>query len=752
MKKFITPLLLIGITILLLFLAQDLSAIPAQQPSRPLTLLPELIPPPGIYARSITLRLKPSHPQGVIVFTLDGSLPSPEHGSIYVHPIYLDSSLPHIATIRAVEIVGDVVSPVITASYSVGLSEAVPIVTLAASPVDLWHADQGILANNKRRGSKWERPVEFSILHQEENTGPAQSAGFRITGDPLLVHDKHTFRVYFRSEYNNPRLDINPFLDDDSKNNSYKRLLLQAARDRNGLHLLRDQLASEVLLSIGLPAARGRMVHLYINGTSWGLYRLTERVDDVYTNDLLNTDITDIVQEGNAREGSNTSWKELMAWLENHDLSNDVNLEALDTRFSVSNFLNEACIQHFFGLPADAFYAVRAMDGSWFWVYEGGGTVPIINSDFHQIFQRIMLNQNAKARFVVQCSDLLNTALSEQKINVVLAPHIQALSTSFIAEYNRWRKTPPWQTYLDDQLSSLAENRTRMWSELNTTMDNPGHAELQILVSPQQTGKIYINGKTRLHPALPGDDYHYLQNTDLVLNAVSQQGYTFEEWQCEPSCAFTDPQSQSVTHTMKINQKLTAVFRETVPNSELIHPDDVHFNEFWINDNGTRYASVGYRALYGDWIELRVEKRGGVDLRGWRVTVNNTKDSVGEGSIYLPDIDALASIPRGTVLLLLTTVDEAVSEQFPVDDLNAIDRQMIFYAGNGNLDIWTESGFDLKTGDDNIALIAPGRLSSYSEDRVIDFIAEGLATDSFSFGALEDGVTFDQSFSYLGND
>jgi hypothetical protein len=183
-----------------------------------------------------------------------------------------------------------------------------------------------------------------------------------------------------------------------------------------------------------------------------------------------------------------------------------------------------------------------------------------------------------------------------------------------------------------------------------------------------------------------------------------------------------------------------------------LRPNDVIINEYWINDDGTAYASVGDHSIEGDWLELLVTRPRAVDLRGWRITDNDTKIGTSEGSIILPWLDAFAAVPRGTAILIIATENNANEAQFRRDDLDSSDGQMVFYVGNGHLDVTTDPGFNIGTDDDNLGLLAPGPGSSFADDVGVDFVAEGDVVTPLSFGVLADGVTFGAPFQGLGND
>jgi hypothetical protein len=182
-----------------------------------------------------------------------------------------------------------------------------------------------------------------------------------------------------------------------------------------------------------------------------------------------------------------------------------------------------------------------------------------------------------------------------------------------------------------------------------------------------------------------------------------------------------------------------------------VRPDDVLINEYWINDNGTPYASLDNRAIEGDWVELRV-RRDGVDLRGWRLTDNDTLVGTGEGSLILPRLEPLSAVPEGTTILLITSETSANALSFPEDDLDPSDRRLLFYVGNGTVDRTTDPGFGIGPRDDNLVLLAPGPSPSLDDDIGVDFVAEGRDVTPYSFGVLGDGVRFDDPFQGLGRD
>ena len=160
----------------------------------------------------------------------------------------------------------------------------------------------------------------------------------------------------------------------------------------------------------------------------------------------------------------------------------------------------------------------------------------------------------------------------------------------------------------------------------------------------------------------------------------------------------------------------------------------------------------GGRAIDGDWVELLVQAPEGADIRGWRLTDNDTRTSVQEGSLIFGDHEQLAAVPCGTVILIVATQSAANDLVFPVDDLSAANGRLILYVGKDALDALRDPGFDIGINNDSVALLAPGPSAAFGDDVGRDFVAEGRATTPATFGILEDGVVFDAPFRHLGQD
>jgi uncharacterized repeat protein (TIGR02543 family) len=276
-------------------------------------------------------------------------------------------------------------------------------------------------------------------------------------------------------------------------------------------------------------------------------------------------------------------------------------------------------------------------------------------------------------------------------------------------------------------------------------LDLRGTARLRFETMPDNGGAVFVNGIRA--PSSPWSGLYFL-DTDVQVIAVPRSGYVFDGWEGEQMNAA----SPFITITVDGPRTFVSRFSPIPKNDPTLRPNDVIINEYWINDNGTRYTSIGNRPIEGDWLELLITRPAAVDLRGWRITDNASKTGTDEGSIILPHLDSLAAVPRGTVILIIATENNLNETYFGQDDLDPDDGQMIFYVGNDNLDVITDPGFGIGTNNESLALLAPGPSPAFDDDVGVDFVAEGDSVTPLSFGILADGVSFELPFYGLEDD
>ncbi|HXJ61851.1 MAG TPA: CotH kinase family protein, partial [Verrucomicrobiae bacterium] len=200
------------------------------------------------------------------------------------------------------------------------------------TPLDgLFGAENGIYTHAFKEGTNWERRASTELIYPDGHEGFHVDAGLRMHGAVSRLNaalPKHPFRLIFRGEYGAAELDYPLF--EGSPVRRFDHLILRACstdawpiddildflwRSRDATYQ-RDQWMRDSQLAMGHLSAHGIYVHLYLNGLYWGLYNLTERMNDSFFAAHLGGErvdydvVTDF--DGQAVSGTRDMWTQLL--------------------------------------------------------------------------------------------------------------------------------------------------------------------------------------------------------------------------------------------------------------------------------------------------------------------------------------------------------------------------------------------------------------------------------------------------------
>jgi hypothetical protein len=716
-------------------------------------LAPILSPPGGYYDRDVQLQISISAPDVQVLFTVDGSVPTHTVGTVYTRPIRLSAAAPAVTVIRARAVLPDSTwGPVVSASYFVGVQATLPMMSLIMEPDDMWGSQRGIYARPIKRGDAWERPVHVTYVDKDRRSGFQIPAGIRIHGGNSRYYEKKPLRLYFRQEYGASRLEYPLFAESEVR--SFKRLVLHTGGQdgaKPGVWnwtLMRRQLADRLMLELNGHAVHDQPALLFINGKPWGIYHVRERIDRHFLADHYGVEEADLlespenVEQSRVLMGDREHWDQLMLFLETHDLADPANYAYVQSQVDIANFIDYHVLKIYMASEQDhnmLQLRARVQGGRWRWMFwdrdHSFGALPdvydvntmeqVLAHDFPltggrdmRLFRGLVENPDFLNRFLSRTADLLNTTLTSQS---VLA-HINALAAELAPDIEhetvRWAGSTNWEASVEE-VRDFARRRTDLVRQhVVESFDLGGTAALTFAPPASGSGYVAVNGL--LVENLPWQGV-YFQGVPVQVTAVPAPGYRFAGW--EP---LDLPQTPAITLTLVTSLTLTQRFE--VVDDDALRPSDVVFAGYHVDEDSH---------VEGTWFELRVRQPGGVDLRGWRVTDNDTKTATDEGSLIFADTPAFARVPRGTTIRIV--VGQTGDGQLPQDDLNAWDRRMTLYVGNPNLDTRADPGFNLGPND-NLVLLAPGPTEVFDDDQGIAFVANSTAVTPASFGVLVDGV------------
>ncbi|MCC6232872.1 MAG: lamin tail domain-containing protein [Verrucomicrobiales bacterium] len=311
----------------------------------------------GFFAAPIQLSLSCPTPGASIRFTLNGSPPTESDGILYTNAI----PIPTNRVIRAAAFRSNSLpSRVTTHTYLIGLTQVrtrLPALSLVTATNHLFGRN-GIMEVNPRnttkRGAAWERPVSVEFIRPEDNGGFQTECGLRLQGgdyvrgqytyrSTALPQSKYSYRLYFRGEYGQGRLEYPLFPETTQR--SFDTIVLRAGMNDHSNPFILDEFVRTLARDCEQPSPVGNFVHLFLNGVYKGYYNPCERVDvdflRAYHGGGEKWDL--MAQFGEVREGDATAWNTLRTLINTRDLSNPTNYLDIANRIDLVNFIDYLC-------------------------------------------------------------------------------------------------------------------------------------------------------------------------------------------------------------------------------------------------------------------------------------------------------------------------------------------------------------------------------------------------------------------------
>lgn len=355
---------------------------------------------------------------------------------------------------------------------------ALPAIAVTLDPPDLWDPARGIYSNPRQTGDTWERPASVEWLPGAGTNDFQINCGIRIQGGWNRRPEespKHAFRLAFRKQYGPGRLRHPLFPGAGAT--EFQSLILRAGCNNTWLHwsgeerrrgdYLRDQWMRETYAAMGRPSARGRFVHLFLNGLYWGLYNLVERPDEHFAAAHLGGKPRDLDARNadNLLAGDDTAWRELFR-LANAGLREPAAYAAATALLDIDAFI-DFILLNLYGANGDwdrasNWYAARPRQppGPFtFFIWDGERTledpeasVLPFDDDLSppRLFHRLRENAAFRARFAGRARHHLATVLAPEPAAQRLRALAATLDSAILAESARWgdyrRDAHPYKT------------------------------------------------------------------------------------------------------------------------------------------------------------------------------------------------------------------------------------------------------------------------------------------------------------------
>ncbi len=719
----------------LLWRERQISA--ANRPS----LVPVFSQPAGRYDHDIWLSMEAPHPEAEIWFTFDGQTPDSAGATKFVEPVLLSADPSQVIVVRAQAFLPDgTAGAVANASYFMGIDASLPMLSIIVDPDDFWDEEQGIYVNHAQRGREWERPVELTYVTADGETGFQVGAGIRIHGGwTRYFSNKKSLRLHFREAYGARKLEFPMFGEEGQI--AFDHLVLH--NSLQDLLLFRNKLIDALTEQMGGYSTRSQPVLLFINGQPWGIYYARERINERWLAeryDIPGADISDTpnnrgMQSAEQLAVDTVHWENLMAFVLENDLSNPNNYAYLQTQMDVENFIDYYILQMYAANTDWPHHNVqqfrpRTHGGRWEWtVWDNDFAFDRVDRQMidhvlnvqHPLGERMVIllnklleNPDFRNQFITRTADWLNTTLDTASVQENISQIANELEPDIGYEKLRWDIDADWDATVD-HMRDFAEQRPGiMRDQFVETLGLSGTATIFFEGSGPEPGWIVVNDSAAQLLPWQGE---YFQDSVIQLRAIPPAGFKFERWDglTDEGATTANPVSMQVTG----DSVVVPVFTALEPGEP--RPGDATIVAYHANDEG---------AIEGDWFDIRINREDGLDLRGWRLTDNDTITATDEGSLIFVDDPLLANIAKGEIVRVVATKTPHNSSQFPEDGPQ--DGVTIFYVGNGRIDDRRDPWFNLGRRD-NLVLLAPGPTEDMADDIAIDVWSENGAVTPASF-------------------
>ena len=177
-------------------------------------------------------------------------------------------------------------------------------------------------------GEGWERPASAEYYDPKTQNWFQVNCALQLHGGASRVPEKtpkHSFRLEFKSEYGPSKLDF-PLFSEPDATTQFNLLVLRANFGYTWLHWLpterkaakyvQDSWGKDTQLAMGHHSAHNKFVNLFLNGMYWGMYNVSERLDEDFMGTYLKGKAADfdVVKDyAEVTSGDLGAWNKMMA-------------------------------------------------------------------------------------------------------------------------------------------------------------------------------------------------------------------------------------------------------------------------------------------------------------------------------------------------------------------------------------------------------------------------------------------------------
>ena len=515
----------------------------------------------GKYAAPIHLILNGDFDK--LYYTLDGTRPN-KYSSVYKDTIFINKTALFKARIKKN---GKILDSIFNAFYLIDFNKKFPVLSISIDKKDLWSDKKGLFVKgesfyqdsnghfkNCNYQKNWEKLV--SMIYIEDSLVLDQLCGMKIFGESTRANPDKSLKLIARNKYG-AKLFKHSFFQNKSLK-KHKQLVIRASgNDYKGTRF-KDVLSAYLIRNIGVDYMDYQPIHLFVNGSYWGVYNLREKINEHYLkyNKKLDSDSVNIMMGKWVRQqGSAKDFLKMYRWFYKLKKMDSLAYLQANEFLDIRNYINYRVYQLFIN-NADSRGNVRYWNSS---MNDGKFRMILYDTDHgysyykrpflkHSLsaedkywynppwstryLRKLMSNKVFKNDFLVQYSHFLNTSLHKDTV-INAVNYFKEMYQNELPRPNdtvaRHLKNIPqtlahWESKVED-LNRFAKLRFDfVKNELLRLFDIEGWFCLSV---KGNTGKIIVNGNIPLCLPYTGS---YLLGTHFNVEAFDDGPFKFVKW------------------------------------------------------------------------------------------------------------------------------------------------------------------------------------------------------------------------------
>ena len=575
---------------------------------------PTISPAAGFYATSQEITLTGTN----VRYTTNGSEPD-ETSLLYTGPFTVDATT--VVRARIFE-TGLLPGNVVTATYFINESTYLPVLSISATPGDLFNDGSGGPAVYDNYNSGLKAPVQIEYFDKGKHLVFAEKASLRPVGGYSIAFDQKSMQFSFDEEYGaSNEVQFPLFSKDKPGISSIREFRVRNMDDDWSSTRMRDVVANRLALPTHCAATAYQHMAVFINGEYWGHYGGREVTNEYYVRDNHGADKDQVDEIFSSyfldedyfvEDGSGDAFYDMADFIIQNDMSdpalfaqaqdlvdwkNWVDYFAAEMYLAngdwfSSMYFNNTRMYHAPGVPwryvmFDMTYAQNnGTNAGTNILYEALGN-PYYPNLYTDMMNSLLENPFFHNYFINRFADLMNVYFTTSKAIEIIDDNITEIASEIPNQSARWGSagTLDWinsVTYLKNFHRDRPEYQRQ---QIQDYFGLNGQSEITLDVQPAGAGVIKIS--TIIPESFPWSGI-YFDGNPVTITAIPNPGFTFDHW---TSALPIDP----LASTLEVNLSGTPLLRAHFTGSAAattLEVTEVNYHSDPTTDTG-------------DWFEIR---------------------------------------------------------------------------------------------------------------------------------------------------